>query len=144
SLDATVNPTGGTIPEDQTLYYAVSGVDANGKEGGLSFAVRAKIPAGTNTNTVTLSGLSFSAGTSGFGVDRGFNPIELLRIAANVVIAATYTDTGATVELIGPADANYDHANFYWRLELQPEFVAGVFSPTTIGNGTLGMLTNDF
>ena len=49
---------------------------------------------------------------------------QLLLIASNVAVAATYTDSGATAELLGPPDANYDHANFYWRLELQPEVVA--------------------
>lgn len=46
--------------------------------------------------------------------------------------------------LTGPPDANYDHANFYWRLELQPEVGVNIESATTIGNSTLGMLTNDF
>ena len=39
---------------------------------------------------------------------------------------------------------NYDHANFYWRMELQPEEAATASSSTTIGNSTLGMLANDF
>jgi hypothetical protein len=144
SLDATIGSTGGTLAGDETLYYALSAVDANAAESGLSFAVRAKVPTGTNTNEVTLSGLSLSPGTAGFHVYRGTNPIELLRIASNVAVAATYTDAGATLQLIGPPDANYNHANFYWRLELQPEVAAGVFSATTIGNATLGMLPNDF
>jgi len=144
SLDAAMNATGGTLAGGATLYYALSALDAAGAESGLSFVVPAKIPAGTSNNTVTLSGLSFSSGTASFNVYRGWNPVELLLIASNLTVASTYTDAGATAQLIGPPDENYDHANFYWRLELQPEIAANVFSATTIGNSTLGMLANDF
>jgi hypothetical protein len=144
SLEAATNTTGGTIGGRQTLYYAVSALDGVGGESGLSFSIPANVPSGTNTNTVTLSGISVSSGTAGLNVYRGPNPSELLLIALNIAVASTYTDTGATPELIGPPDENYDHANFYWREELQPETVANVFSSTTIGNSTLGMLTNDF
>jgi hypothetical protein len=144
SLETSVDPTGGSIAGDQSLYYAVSALDADGAESGLSFAVRARIPSGAPTFTVTITGLSFSAGTTGFNVYRGSNPIELLRIAENTVTASTFTDAGAEPELVGPPDENYNHANFYWRLELQPEVGAGIYSSTTIGDATLGMLPNDF
>ncbi len=144
SLDAAVSATGGTIAGGQTLYYALSALDSDGAESALSFVVPAKIPPGTSTNQVTLSGLSFSSGTAGFNVYRGLNPVELLRIAANVAVASTFLDTGAAVTLVGPPDENFDHANFYWRLELQPEVAVNLHSATTIGNSTLGMLTNDF
>src|SRR5579862_5380691 len=144
SLDAVVNTTGGTIAGGQNFYYAISALDGSGGESGLSFAIRASVPSGTNTNEVALSGFSFSSGTAGFNVYRGLNPIELLLIAGNVAVATGYTDTGATATLQGPPDGAYDHANFYWRLELQPEIVANITSATTIGNSTLGMLVNDF
>ncbi len=84
SLSPTVNTTGGTITQDQTLYYALSALDGNRAESGLSFVVRAVIPSGVNTNSVELTGMSFSSGTAGFNVYRGPNPLELLRIANNV------------------------------------------------------------
>ena len=144
SLNASVSSTGGTLAGGQTFYYAISARDGDVGESGLSFVVPANIPAGTNTNAVTLSGLSVSSGTAGFDVYRGINPQELLLIASNVAVAATYTDTGAAAELQGPPDQNYDHANFYWRLELQPEAAAQIYSSTTIGNNGLGMLANEF
>jgi hypothetical protein len=144
SLSAQTASTGGTLAGGQTLYYALSAVDAGGNESGLSFAVRAKIPSGTNTNAVTLAGLSFSPGTASFRVYRGASPVELLRIATGVAVGATFTDTGLSSANQGPPDENYNHANFYWRLELQPEVSAGIHSPTTIGNPTLGMLADEF
>ncbi len=74
-----------------------------GRRAALSFTVPAKIPATTNTNAVTLSGLSFSPGTAGFDVYRGSNPAELLRIAASVAVASSYHRYGRGDELIGSA-----------------------------------------
>ncbi len=144
SLSPAVSTTGGTIAGGQTLYYAVSAVDGSGAESGLSFVMMAVIPSGVNTNSVSLTGFSFSAATAGFNVYRGPNPSELLEIATNVTVASSYTDAGVAATLTGPPDANYDHANFYWRLELQPEVAVNLESATTIGNSTLGMLTGDF
>ena len=139
SLNPTIATTGGTIAGGQTLYYAVSATDSGGAESGLSFAVQAKIPSGTNTNAVSLTGLSFSPGsTASFSVYRGSNPIELLRIAHGQTVASSFADAGATAELVGPPDGNYNHANFYWRLELQPEENVGIHSATTIGQERTG------
>ena len=144
SLSPAVSTTGGTIDGAQTLYYAVSALDGAGAESGLSFVAMAVIPSGVNTNSVSLTGLSFSAATAGFNVYRGANPYELLQIANGVAVASSYTDSGVAATLVGPPDPNYDHANFYWRLELQPETGVNIESAASIGNGTLGMLTNDF
>ncbi len=133
---------GGTLAANQTLYYVFSAVDAAGDESGLSFVVPASIPPGPNTNSVTISGLSFSSVTTGFNVYRGPNPSELFRIASNHSVSAQFTDTGFPEQLASPPDANFDHANFYWRLELQPEYSATLHSQTTIGNSTLVMVVN--
>jgi len=139
SLAATVG-TGGTLAANEVLYYAVSGVDASFDEGGLSFIVTAVIA--SDASSVTLTGLSFAPGTSTFNVYRGTTPVNLLRIASSQAMAASFTDLGAQPQLIAPPDANFDHANFYWRMELQPETAASIFSSTTVGNGTLNMSPN--
>ena len=144
SLTPTIATTGGTLTGGQSYYHAISAVDAAGAEGGLSFIVQAALPAATDTNTVTLTGFSFSSGTAGFRVYRGLNPSQLLLIDSSAAIATKYTDTGAAPQLQGPPDPNYNHANFYWRMELQPEEAVTSASATTIANSTLGMLTNDF
>jgi hypothetical protein len=141
-LNAQVNNSGGAIAGGQTLYYGISAVDANGAEGGLSFIATVNVPAGTNTNQVTLVSLSFSSTASLFDVYRGANPTEILRIASNVAIANQFVDSGLTALLQGPPDPNYDHANFYWRLELQPPELADTYSVTTVGKSTLNMVLN--
>ena len=135
---------GGTLGGNQTLYYALSAVNATGAESSLSFIVRASIPPGGATHSVIIGGLSFSNITTGFHVYRGPSPWQLFRIASGQPISTQFTDTGLTEQLAGPPDPNYDHANFYWRLELQPEYSATVHSATTVGNNTLQMIVNDY
>ena len=145
SLSPVIETSGGGLRGGQTLYYAVSGVDENGGESGLSFAVRAEIPEGGDENAVTLKNLSFSSDTAAFNVYRGVTPAELVRIAEKASVADVFRDAGDPVtDVVSPPDENYDHANFYWRLELQPEVTADGFSENTISNSGLNMLANDF
>jgi hypothetical protein len=139
SLAATLG-TGGTLKGGQTYYYAVSAEDSAGGESSLSFIVAATTV--SDGSSVTLSGFSFPLGTSAFHVYRGATPAQLFRIASNQMLAGQFTDTGLTDQLIAPPDMNFDHANFYWRMELQPESAVAVHSPNTVGNGTLQMADN--
>ena len=118
--------------------------DAARQESNLSFVVRATIPDGTNTNTATLTGFSFSSDTTCFHVYRGRTPSQLLRIAASQPVASAFTDTGLSEQLVPPPDANYDHTNVYWRRELQLEFPATLHSSTTVGDPTLTMEVNAY
>jgi Putative phage tail protein len=142
ALTPQLASTGGTIGGGATYYYALSGVDADGRESELSFVVRATIPAGTATNAVTLTGLSFSPGTASFHVYRGRNPQQLYRIAEAASLASTFVDTGLAVAAAGPADANYDHARFDWRLELHPP-VAVTLAAARLVNATVWNLSVD-
>jgi hypothetical protein len=141
SLSATIG-SGGSLTGDQVLYYAVSAVDAAGNESALSFVVTAVISA--DGSSVTLAGLSFTAGTTAFNVYRGSSPANLLRVASGQSIATTFADGGLTDQLIPPPDPDFDHANFYWRSELQPEVAVTTHSPTMIGNATLQMAVNGY
>jgi hypothetical protein len=143
ALSPTVYATGGTLPGGRILYYALTGVDANGVESDLSFTVRAAIPSGSETNRAVLTGLSFNAATTAFHVYRGRNPQQLERIAASVPVSASFTDTGLAGALIPPPDSNYDHANFYWRTELVPAVSATVWSAYSVGNPVLNMIANE-
>jgi hypothetical protein len=141
SLAPTVGG-GGTLHAGQALYYAISGVDASGAEGLPSFIVRAITQ--TDSSSVTIHGLSFSPGTSGFHVYRGSTPAQFFRIASNQAIAVEFTDHGLDKELVTPIDPNYDHANFYWRMELQPEAAATIHGMAAIGNDQIHMTENRY
>ena len=144
SLSPTESTVGGTLVGGQTLYYAVSAVDSAGNEGALSFVVRAVVSAGVNTNTVTLGDLSLPPTATGFHVYRGPNPSQLFRIATDAPPSATFVDTGLPPQAFLPPDSNFDHTNFYFRLELQPEAAVTTYSATTAGNGSLEMLANQY
>src|SRR5579871_416821 len=144
SLSPTISGGGGALNGGTSYYYAVSALDAAGEEGNLSFIIRASIPNGPNTYTVTLTALSFAQTAATFNVYRGANPAELFRIASRQALAAQFADGGLTEQTVPPPDANFDHANFYWRLEQQPEFPATIASGTTMGNDTLEMDANAY
>jgi hypothetical protein len=135
--------SGGSLGGDRSYYYAVSGVDAEGAEGPLSFLVRATLPPGSGYKA-KLKGLSFAAGTATFRVYRGETPAQLYRIASEQEMAAMFTDTGLEKQVAGPPDANFDHANFYWRRELQPEAAATTHTPDTVGNESLEMVEDRY
>ena len=138
SLAPQFGTTGGTLAGGSTFYYAVSAVDGAGNEGTLSFTVPSVIPQGTNTNCVSLTNLSFPASAATFNVYRGTNPQLLYRITSDVPLATSFTDTGAAYEPIGPPDASFDHANFYYRFEYAGPFTATAYSPTTIACTDMG------
>lgn len=138
SLSPQFATTGGTVSGGTNMYYAVSAVDAAGNEGALSFTVPAVIPPGTNTNIVTITGLSFPSVATSFNVYRGTTPQLLYRVATNLPLNSTYMDAGAPAQPIGPPDANFDHANFYYRYEYAGPFPVTIFSATTIGWSDMG------
>jgi Putative phage tail protein len=138
SFSPQYSANGGTLRGGSNLYYAVSAVDQIGNEGALSFTIGAVVPTGSDTNSVSIAGLSFPVGAASFNVYRGVTPQMLYRIAAAVPLSGTYTDTGASPQPAGPPDASFDHANFYYRFEYAGPFTATIFSATTIGSADMG------
>ena len=138
SLAATIE-AGGALAGDETLYYAVSALDSSGNESALSFVILARIPPGSNANGVTLTGLSFDNKTTSFNVYRGPNPQQMSRIASNQALGTSFTDMGLPAQVCALPDPAFDHANFYWRQELQPPFAATITTANTVGNSTAEM-----
>jgi len=130
--------TGGSIVSGSSYYYAVSAVDSNGNEGALSFTVPALVPGVTNTNCVVLQRLSFPASAASFHVYRGATPQTLYRIASAQAIGPVFIDAGLAPQPIGPPDASFDHANFYYRYQYAGSFPTTIHSANTIGWDSLG------
>lgn len=144
SLIATSSVTGGTLAGGTTWYYGVSATDASGNESPLSFLAVGTTAPGTNTNTITIEALSFTATTASFSVYRGTTGLDLLRIATGIAPTQSFTDTGLSAAAIPPPDMNYDHANFYWRYEMTPQTNAQTSSATTIGSSGLQMTAGEY
>jgi hypothetical protein len=144
SLQPTVQSSGGSLTGDQTLYYAVTAVDANGLEGSPSFVVRAELPAGGSTFAVELTGLSFTNGSATFNVYRGELPSRLRRVAETQPLATTFVDTGLAADLDGSPDPQFDHANFYWRMEDVEEQFATISGPDSVGHPSLALAADAY
>jgi hypothetical protein len=125
NLTATVAATGGSLPGGETLYYALTATDASGAESPGSFAITATIPLGTNTNAVTLTGVTLDSGAATFSVYRGASPSKMFRIASGLSRASTFQDTGVTAQAQPLPDAFFDHANFYWKYQTAADWKAG-------------------
>ncbi len=139
SLASTVSQTGGSLGSERDLYYAVTSLSASAAESGLSFVVHAALPPGPSTCSVTLTGLSFPATAKAYQVYRGLNPSNLFQIAGNLPLANTFVDTGVEATPILPPDPSFDHADFYWRMELQPPVAASSYGSFNIGASILEM-----
>ncbi len=144
SLAPKIDNTGGSLPGAQIFYYAVSCLDADGNESPLSFVVPAALPAESTHNQVILEDLGFPASAKSFRVYRGPNSLELTLIYQADSLSTNFLDPGYTEQAILPPDPNYDHANFYWRLEAQSEVNATSHSDFTIGNEELRMMENEY
>jgi len=143
-IQATVATTGGNIPGGQTLYYAIAAADADGYVSEPSATIVAVIPAGTNTNKVTLTGISYDASAAGLRIFRGRTPLTMNQID-NPVPVSSRDDLGAQNVGVLPADPLFDHANYYWRRVTALALTArdvDIFSASTVGDSTLAMTVN--
>lgn len=143
-LSPIIDTIGGTLPGGDNWYYAVSAINEAGEESDLSFVVRATLPPVTNTNRVTLTGISLSAGSRGIRVYRGPSPTELMLIQQVDSPVNQFSDNGLIPHFALPPDPAYDHANFYWRQELLPETQAVHYGPRMIGNPSAAMLEHEY
>ncbi len=116
----------------------MTAVDAQNNEGQLSFTVAAAIPATGNSNSVTINGLSFPSNAAAFNVYRGTSPQLLYRIASNVPLSSSFSDTGFAPAPLGPPDPAFDHANFYYRYEFGGPWLVSSASSATIACQDMG------
>ena len=138
SLSPVYDASGGSLEGGKTYYYAVSSVDSTGNEGHLSFTASVTLPSGPNAYTATIGNLSFPSNSASFNVYRGFNPQILFRIASNAQLSKSFSDTGLPILPIGPPDASFDHANFYYRFEYGGPFQVTAASASTIACVDMG------
>lgn len=144
SLTPSISPTGGSIAPDDVSYYALAAVDNAGDESALSFSVQAATGDGPATYSITLQNISLPTNAASLNAYRGPSPAQMVRIATNVAPAETFLDTGLPNLAYLPPDSNYNHANFYWRIEAQPPAPATIYSTNTIGTSSVQMLPNEF
>ncbi|MFL6463646.1 MAG: phage tail protein, partial [Bryobacteraceae bacterium] len=141
SLSPQSQTTGGSLAGGNTYYYAISALDEANQEGPLSFTVPATVPEGTNTNCVTITGISLPAYARSFNVYRGASPQMLYCISTEMPASSSFTDSGLPNLPIGPPDASFDHVNLYYRFEYSSPLQVTSSSPNTLS--CLDMGAND-
>ena len=117
-------------------------MDESGNESSVSFIVRAVTL--SDGSSVRIDGLSFSPGTAGFHVYRGTYSGTILPDRIESSRGPAIHGYRTEQELIAPLDPNFDHANFYWRMELQSEIPATIHSTSLVGNEGLQMTVNRY
>ena len=155
-VQATTASTGGSIPGGITLLMQLCAFDVNGNYCGPSGFITATIPAGTNTNTVTISGLGWQTGTAGYdlmaGLDHysitsqskvtpglGFMPSSITLTSLPNVLAYGPPDLAAGTRYVQAKRVL--HAGIIGEAVVSTSNTSGVFK-VTIGGPPSGTFTN--
>lgn len=106
--NAVVSSTGGTIAGGQTLLFALTALDSATGETTISNALLVTIPAGTNTNTVTVS-ITWGSGAISGNVYAGPDEARLRWQEQIGSTPSTWAITSYAPTGYGPPDAQFDH-----------------------------------
>jgi hypothetical protein len=87
---ATTSPIGGSMAGGQTVWCAFAAEDASGAVTPLSSFVSCYIPAGTNTNTVAVSGIQWAPGTVACHAWMGSSPQTLFYAGRSASVLAAF------------------------------------------------------
>jgi hypothetical protein len=144
SLNPGIQSGGGTLKGGRTLYYAVTAVNADGRESGSSFIIEAKLPAGQDDYAVALKKIRTDGTAVRIRVYRGESPSRLRRIAEGIPENGEFVDQGLDPSVTPIPDPNFDHARFQWRFEHLPPTQADIYGASVIGNSGLGLQPNEY
>lgn len=148
-LQATVETTGGYLAGGQTLYYRVYAEDSDHVLSPSSWIIVATIPATTNTNKVTLTGLKFDSSAAYMAISRGRTPATYLTRTGRTV-ASSFVDDGVDPTYFGiiRPDPNVDRIQGAFRrvLKMRQSSLAAIatFNVSTIKATSPGWTTNQF
>src|SRR5262249_16683094 len=111
-LQGTTANTGGTIPGGKTYWVKIASKDTTGSTFGLSAPsniVKITVPAGTNTNTITVPSIYWPSGAVGYVIFAGADPNSLSRQAMADSTPSSITLTAYKVSDYGEPDIEFDH-----------------------------------
>ena len=144
SFAPTIARSGGTLGGSQTLYYAISAVNAAGRGERAVICCARDDPGWRRDAQRDDRELEF--------LERNGWISRLSRTQSVAAVSHRFRSDGrAGVHRYGLAKSSLprrptptiDHANFYWRRELQPEYPATIHSSNTVGNSTLEMVVDE-
>jgi hypothetical protein len=107
-FQGSVTSTGGGLAGNRDYYVALCAVNADAEISPHSQLCRVAIPAGTNTNKLTVPSIDWGDGTTGYALFVGTHPMQLWHQANGG--SATFTGAPSAIEFAGPIDES--KANF--------------------------------
>jgi hypothetical protein len=107
-LQGTTASTGGTITGSRTYWFQVCSTDANGKLSAPSHTMLVAVPAGTNTNTVTIPVNYWPSNATGWYLFGGYSPMRLCYQANGTGKPASITLTDMNVASWGVPDTEFN------------------------------------
>jgi hypothetical protein len=143
-LQATTATTGGTLRGGLNYWIKIAAKDTTGSTFGMSapsFLISVVVPAGTNTNTITIgpTGLAWAPLTVGYVVFAGINPSNLSFQVMSDTTPASITLTSFNVSNYGEPDTEFDHV----EVDIYKCEHAGVFgNPINNLTSTTFVITN--
>jgi hypothetical protein len=123
-----------------TYYYAVCGIDSEGRSTRLSPVERVTLPDGGSLNAARVINVTADEFIVSLAVFRGSDPWRLHLIQSSVPTTGYFVDTGYLPQAQVPPDEYYDHANFYWREELVGSTQVAIASQNMIGNSGMTLV----
>jgi hypothetical protein len=127
-LQGETASTGGSLEGGRAYYVAIAAADADGKLSSLSRPVTVYVPAGTDTNTITVSDLSWDAGAAGHYVFAGTNPSALSFQRDGSDTPASITLGTISAANFGPPDTEFDR----YRIRIKREIHGGLWGTSVL------------
>lgn len=123
-LQVSSASTGGTIAGGQTIYLGIAAKDSSGRYSTCSFPTSScAIPAGTNTNKLTISGLQWTGSPGGYAIFAGTSPNDMTLQAEAAGTPASVDLLNYTNDGIGQPDVVFDRL----RIDAHVVELSGVF-----------------
>jgi hypothetical protein len=141
SFGYSVAATGGSLAPG-SYFYALTAVDAQGRESLLSSLVPVRLTGAASTNRVTLTGISADSSTQSLRLYRGASPNSLLRVASALPVSASITDTGASIEAQLPPDPNYSRLRAWFRQVYLVDQAPTAWTPLSVTRTALNLVPN--
>lgn len=107
-LQGTTATTGGTMKGGRTYWFMVCGRDSSGKLSAPSRMMTVAVPAGTNTNTVTIPVPYWPTGTANWVLFGGSTPNKLCMQSTGSGTPSSITLTAFSVSTWGVPDSEFD------------------------------------
>ena len=136
-VQGTTSPTGGTISGGQSIYLMLAGIDVSGFYTPLSQPCLVNVPAGTNTNTISIPSIYWPAGTTGWVCYGGLDQQRFCEQSSGTGDSITSLQINSlNVSTYGAPDPLAASMYYRWKQEIHGGIWGGQVNAVTTGQLT--------